>query len=158
MARIVLWCILSMSLLYACKEKSSEGKTSLYRYGIPVHIDIPKDAAINKSADGNVSGLTIVDEEGFNMQVMQTNTSFTDAKMAKFYHREQVVNNPDFTKIIEDYDEGFLFELRDGEDRLYDFRFVKIMGTHEIIFQAGPTCKCSEAQVRNMILSVLKST
>lgn len=156
LTRLIYITILSL-FLFSCGNKREEGKTSLYKYGIPVQLTIPAEAKINPSASGDIRGLTIVDEDGFNLQIIQTPTSYTDKTKAKFYQRELIVNNPDFVKIIEDYDDGFLFELKDGDERYYDFRFVKIMGTNEIIFQAGPTSHSSESQVRNMIVSVLEA-
>lgn len=156
LARFIYITIISL-LLFSCGNRRETGKTSLYKYGIPVHLSLPDKAKINPSASGDIRGLTIVDEEGYNLQIIQTPTSFTDKSQAKFYQRELIVNNPDFVKIIEDYDDGFLFELKEGDNRYYDFRFVKIMGTNEIIFQAGPTSQSSESQVRNMIISVLEA-
>jgi hypothetical protein len=149
----ILFCIL---FLTACSNSSAikKEKTSLYKFGIPAHIKAPENARFNKASSGNIESLSVVDDDGFNLQVLSFPASVTDEKTAKQHQREQVVSHPDFSKIIEDYDQGFLFELEFAGDRYYDFRYVKIVGNKEIIFQAGPTCQCDESQVRNMLQAI----
>lgn len=152
-----VFSILIFTLFWvSCQNSSSKikNRTSLYKYGIPAYIKAPADARYNKASSGNIESLSVVDDDGFNLQILLMPTSLTDDKTAKQHQKEQVVNHPDFSKIIEDYDQGFLFELEIAGTRYYDFRYVRITGTKEIIFQAGPTCQCTESQVRNMLLAV----
>ncbi|MBK8621851.1 MAG: hypothetical protein IPN79_08840 [Saprospiraceae bacterium] len=143
-------------LVLSCGEKTSseKGKTTLHKYGIPVSLLLPVDVDIRKTSDGKISAVAIRNDSGYNMLVLMGETNFSTAQKAKFQQREQIVNNPAFIKIVEDYEDGFLFEWQ-GEDRImYDFRHIKIVGNKEIVFQAGSTCECPEDAVMNMLASV----
>lgn len=119
-----------------------------------MHIQAPSDVRFHKSASDQVEGLSVVNDEGFQLQVLQYNVTFNDIEAAKNYQREQVVSNPFFSKIIEDYDNGFLFELVNDGKRYFDFRIIKLVGAKEIVFQATPTVNCTEEDARKMLLSV----
>jgi hypothetical protein len=147
-----LICIIVLS----CGEKpsSKQDKTSLHKYGIPVSVMLPADVGIKKTSSGNVLAVAIRNDSGYNMLVLMGAANYSSAQKAKFQQREQIVNNPAFLKIVEDYEDGFLFEWQGNDRIMYDFRHIKIVGDKEIVFQAGNTCECSEDDVRKMLASV----
>ena len=50
----------------------------------------------------------------------------------------KVKNSPFFSEIIKEDDNGFIFKKTISEDRInYDFRYVKIQGDKEYVFQTG---------------------
>ncbi|MFZ1705554.1 MAG: hypothetical protein WAT79_14490 [Saprospiraceae bacterium] len=151
-----LFFLFSLFFFNSCSPASNqkENKVSLHKYGFPVSIKVPKDVAFTKGSSSFVESLTLVNNDGFNMQVLMTNASSGSLKKAKLLQREIVINNPDFLKIIEDYDDHFIFELELNGDRYYDFRFVKIVGNKEIVFQGGPTCNCTEENIKKMVNAV----
>lgn len=143
-------------LLVACQQQNNDksNKTSLYKYGIPVYIEAPEDVRFHKSASNQIEGLSVVNDAGYQLQVFQYTAAYNDVQSAKNHHREQVVTNPFFSKIVEDYDHGFLFELVNDDKRYYDFRIIKVVGAKEIVFQTTPTVNCTEEDARMMLLSV----
>ncbi|MBK6782812.1 MAG: hypothetical protein IPG79_02955 [Saprospiraceae bacterium] len=152
---MILVCVLVFS---GCESFGSkkDGKVSLHKYGIPVFIKVPDNVTFSKASSGKVQSLTITDSSDFNLQVLMSPTGYSQLKNLKLYHRDLVTNNPYFIKIVEDYDEGFIFELLINDVRVYDFRKVVLLGDKEIVFQAGPTCQCTEKNVMNMYSSLLK--
>ena len=59
-----------------------------------------------------------------------------------------------FSKIMEEEDQGFIFEKTLGEDKTYDFRYVRIQGDNEYVFQTGLMGKFTLEQVKDMYEAV----
>ena len=117
-------------------------------------IEAPADVRFHKSTSDQIEGLSLFNDAGYQLQVLQYTAAYNDVQSAKNHQREQVVTNPFFSKIIEDYDNGFLFELVNDDKRYYDFRIIKMVGAKEIVFQVTPTVNCTEEDARMMLLSV----
>jgi len=59
-----------------------------------------------------------------------------------------------FSKIISEEDDGFIFEKNVDGILNYDFRYVKIQGDKEFVFQTGLVGNYSEDDVKSMYASV----
>lgn len=140
-------------LLNGCKQKTenSDYQTfDLMKYGFPIEINAPIQSTFKKGASGQMSDLTIASDSDFNVQIFMNNAITTDIYKTKIAQRELVRNNPYFVKITEDYDDGFIFENKVDDKSIYDFKYVKIQGDKEFVFQAGIMGEFSEAQIKRM--------
>jgi hypothetical protein len=148
--------LLFVLVFTGCESLGSKktDKVSLHKYGIPVFIHVPKGVTYLRTSSETVESLTISDSSDFNLQILMSPAGYSQIKTLKLYHRDLITNNPQFVKIIEDYDDGFIFELLINEKRVYDFRKVVLLGDKEIVFQAGPTCHCTEENVMAMYSSL----
>ena len=142
--------------ILACNsKKDSTGLTDLLPYGIPYKISAPKDASITKIGQGRIVDVSVKNNSGYDLQVFMTKAYTTDINKIKTEKKTLEVINPSFGKIVEEYDDGYLYEKNtDAGKRTYDFWLIKIVGDNEINFQCGNSREFSEQEVRNILLSI----
>ncbi len=157
--RFLMVLILLIASFWACKEKSSpSGKNTvdLMKYGIPYTINAPNDVNMTKIGSGSLSDVSIKNQSGYDIQVFMGNAFTNDLVKLKQQNKEAIGANPFFLKIVEEYDDGFLYEkTTDDGKRTYDFVIVKILGDKEINFQCGNSKEFSEQEVKSMVKSIL---
>lgn len=151
--------LLMFSSFLACKDTfvtSDKNKTNLMSYGIPYAIHTPKDVTITKIGSGSLADVSVKNQNGYDVQVFMGNAFTNDLVKLKQQKKEAIGANPSFIKIVEEYDDGFLYEKTTDEGkRTYDFVIVKILGDKEINFQCGNSKEFSEQEVKAMVKSVL---
>ena len=60
-----------------------------------------------------------------------------------------------FSKIVEEDEKGFIFEKKYSEDRIsYDFRYVRLQGDKEFVFQTGLLGQFDLEEVKRMYEAV----
>lgn len=151
--------ILTTAVLFfvSCKHNKTEVGTSLMKYGIPVTIQAPSDVSISKIGSGNLADVNIKNKTDYDVQVFMSNAHTADLTKLKQLKKEQVITHPEFTKIIEEYDEGFIFEKKSfSGERSFDFSLVKIQGDKEISFEAGNSRPFTESEIKVMVRSILQ--
>ncbi len=113
-------------------------KLDLLEYDMPISIKAPSDPEI-KTMDLLVQkDIWVKKGDHYNVQIFQSDASGTDAEKVKNALLTEVKNNPFFSKIVSESSEGFIYEtLIDSTNYNYGFRYVKIMGDKEYIFQTG---------------------
>lgn len=147
--------ILIIACLCACSSNPEGKSLSLLQYGIPLEINAPDDVEVTVDDIGIWKDVTIVNDKDFNVQlIMSESTTFEKAKILGD-QLKTVKEGPFFSKIIEEYEDGFIFEKKIDEDNInYDFRHIKLNGDKEYIFQTGLLGTFSEEAVRTMYKSV----
>jgi len=157
--RILMIIMLTIGSIFGCKEKSAvsvKNTTDLMKYGIPYAIHTPKDVTITKIGSGSLADVSVKNQNGYDVQVFMGNAFTNDLVKLKQQKKEAIGANPSFIKIVEEYDDGFLYEKTTDEGkRTYDFVIVKILGDKEINFQCGNSKEFSEQEVKAMVKSVL---
>ena len=147
-------------LLISCKENSTKidpNFQDLMKYGIPYSLRAPDDVKINKLGSGQLVDLSLKNDQGFDVQIFMSPAISNDLIKLKANKKNEIRANPFFVKIIEEFEDGFLYEKRnDIGDKNYDFIIIKIVGNNEIVFQCGNSKEFSEKEVKTMISSVLK--
>jgi len=153
---LIIVAITGLSL-NACKQniKPSESpKTSLMKYGFPLDIITPEGVSIIKNKNAGADNLIVTNNTDFNIQINMTDAISNSLLEMKARERENMKANPFFLKILEDYDDGFLFEYATQNGIAYDFRLFKIQGSKTYTFQSGMTGQYTESQIKNMIKSI----
>ena len=153
----IIGCILWGILLgfTACKDspQSKYQELDLLSYGMPIIIKAPSEVEVEKEDFGVMTGIT-VKGEGYDIQIYSGNTNTLDIGKIKSEKLTEVKLGRYFSKIIEEEDDGFIFEKDiDGEIR-FDFRHIKIVGDKEFTFQKGLIGNYSESEIRNMYEAV----
>ena len=98
--------------------------------------------------------LTIAQGEEYNIQILKSMSNTTNPKEALKDQMDLVKSDRYFSKVIEEYDNGFIFEKKIDDNVNYDFRYVKLIGEDEYIFQTGMIGTYTEESVREMYKSV----
>ena len=149
-----MWSAL-LFLIISCKPSPLDDyqELDLLSYGMPITIKAPKDVEINKEDYGVMQGIT-VKGENYDIQIYSGNANTLDIAELKAEKLNEAKINRYFSKIIEEEDDGFIFEKNiDGEIRI-DFRHIKIIGDKEFTFQKGLVGNYSESEIRNMYEAV----
>jgi hypothetical protein len=151
---IVCICLIS---LIACKEKQGSDFVvlDLMSEGLPIELMAPEGAEIEKSDLGVMKDYTIKSGDDYFIQILSSQASNFDAKALTKDFLEEVKRHPFFSKIIQEDETGFIFEKQIDENNInYDFRYIKIQGNDEYIFQTGLIGTFTEDQVRAMYQAV----
>lgn len=150
--------VLSMMGLTFCKDaqrKNDGNKTDLMKYGVPYSIAAPQDVEITKIGQGDLTDVSVKNKSGFDLQIFMAPAQSAD--IAKLKQNKKVVftSNPSFSKIVEEYEDGYLFEKNNPDgSKSYDFIVVKVVGANEINFQCGNSKDFSEKEVKTIVASL----
>ncbi len=151
-----LLVILSIVFCFSCKtdKVSDYNNLDLLEHGMPISIKAPLDAKVTSDDLGVMKDVTVRSGDDYFVQILSSTAISLDAKAIKQTKLEEVKAGEFFSRIVEDYETGFIFEKKVGEKLNYDFRFIKIQGDNEFIFQTGLFGTFTEKDVRAMYKSV----
>lgn len=145
----------SLMVLIGCGSKSANlPSTDLLKHGFSISVKAPADAKIASDDLGVMKELTIKKGDEYNVQILKSNSNTTVVADAVNGQMKMVKSDKYFTKVIEEYDNGFIFEKDIDGNINYDFRFIKLIGDQEYIYQTGMMGTFTEAAVRKMYDSV----
>lgn len=143
-------------LLGGCKsEKKSDLPTlDLMSYGVPISIKAPEGAEVIAEDFGIMKDVTVKGEGNYFVQISGSLATELDLTKIKQEQLDLVKEGPFFSKIVEDYENGFVFEKKVDSRVNYDFRYIKLQGDDLYIYQTGMMGKFSEEEVKGMYESV----
>ena len=125
------------------------------KYGIPVTVLAPDSAKVETRDLIVQKDVTIKKGDDFFIQLYASDASTTDIKKVKADQLEEVKANPYFSGIISEDDNGFVYKKQvDSTNVNYGFKYIKIQGDKEYIFQTGLIGKFSEESVIAMYNAV----
>ncbi len=151
---IILFALVT---LYSCKNNPVDDykALSLLQYGMPVDVKAPEGAKVEAHDLGVMNDVVITSGDDYNVQIYASDANTIEVSKVLAEQKEQVKAGPFFSKILEEYEEGFIYEKKIDDTNLnYDFRYVKLMGDREYIYQTGLFGTFTEDQVRAMYESV----
>lgn len=139
----------------SCKGSSLNNyeEMDLLAYGMPVSIMAPVGATATKQ-DYGVMLDVVVKGERYEVQIYSSNTTTLDINKIKQQKLNDVKLDRYFSKIIEEEENGFIFEKNIDENIRFDFRYIKVIGDKEFTFQKGLTGNFSESEIRSMYEAV----
>lgn len=123
---------------------------------LPISVLAPDSADINSSQLGDLyKDITIKAGSDYFVQIYASEATTNDIAKIKSDQLKQVREFPFFSKIVEEDENGFLYEnIIDSTNINYSFRYVTVMGDMEYIFQPGLAGIFTEEQARQMYLAV----
>jgi len=127
------------SLLMACHgDETALVKLDLEPNGLPITIMAPDSSEILEKDYAFMRDVTVRKGESFFIQIFEFDAPKQDAAGEKLRQLAAVKEDPFFREVISEEDQGFVFStLADSSITQYDFRFVRILGEKELIFQTG---------------------
>lgn len=142
-------------LAIGCGSKTANyPSTDLLKHGFSISVKAPADAKIASDDLGVMKELTIQSGVEYNVQILKSNSNTNIVKDAVNGQMRMVKSDRYFTKVIEEYDNGFIFEKDIDGNINYDFRYIKLIGDQEYIYQTGMIGTYTEEAVRTMYDSV----
>lgn len=146
-------CILFIS---SCKTDpaSQLNKLDLLAHGLPISINAPEGAEVVTDDMGVWKDVTVKAGDNYYVQILGSDATTFEKSGILSDQLASVKQGAFFSKILEEYEDGFIFEKKIDEVLNYDFRYIKIQGDKEYIFQTGLIGTFSEDDVRLMYASV----
>ncbi len=126
--------------LFACQSETTQLKElNLLQYNIPITIMAPDSAKVVAGSLSFSQDVTIKSpEDNFDLQIFAYDATTTDLSAVKASHLAEVKSNAYFSEIVEEEDAGFIYSMNfDSTATNYGFRYLKIQGDKEYIFQTG---------------------
>ena len=159
--RSIVWILIIASLAImgeACNGSAGSGghpDFDLLSYGVPLKIKAPEDSVVNVDDLGIVQDITVVSGDAFNLQILAGTAYVSDVSTVVEKQKSDAMTSSTFSKMIEEEGNGFIFEKKYSEERIsYDFRYVRLQGDKEFIFQTGLLGQFTLEQVKEMYNSV----
>jgi len=156
--RLCFYLICAASL-FGCQSDGniSDWKTlDLLSYGIPFSILAPDSARVETIDFGTImKDVTIKSSDDYFVQIFASDANTTDINKLKQEQLNEVKAEKHFSKIIEESDQGFIYEsVKDSTFNYYGFRYIRLQGTKEYILQNGFRGFFNENQARSMFKAV----
>ena len=150
---------LSFILFQSCKNDKIEierfKERDLISEGVPLKIRAPENAEVNVKVENFYKDITVKKGNDYSVQIIGTEAFTNDLVDVRKELENEVKKNPNFSKIILEDTNGFVFEKKtDDGSLIYDFRFIKIEGNQQFVFQTGLYNKFSKDQAMKMFNSV----
>ena len=144
---------IALLLVTACKkEKKNEYTTlDLLSYGVPLKVKAPPGTEVKVKDIGIAKDITLKKGDDFFIQILNSSAITGDINKLKQQNLEEVKKSPYFSKVILDEDNGFVYEKKMNDSLYnYDFRYIKLQGDQQYIFQTGLFGLFTKDQVMNM--------
>lgn len=132
--------VFALFLLISCGSSPEAGwpETNLIEHGVPITIKAPEGLEVSKKALGFQQDITLTKGTDYLLQIFVSDAIVSNQEDALKAQKELVEDNPYFQKLVVDEPAGFIFENQvDSSYATYGFRYVKLMGGKEYIFQEG---------------------
>ena len=149
--------MLALGSMASCKsDKSKYQGLDLMKYGIPYIVYAPDDAVASQIGGGQMLDLRLANNDDYDVMIFMTKAQTKHLDRIKQFKKEEVSFYPGFKKIIEEYNEGFIYEKYSSTGNIsYDFYAIKVVGNNEINFFSGAKRDYTEAEVKAMIRTIL---
>jgi len=156
MRTIYALSVLSILFLTSCKTDPASHllKLDLLSHGLPISINAPDGAEVVTDDMGVWKDVTVKAGDNYYVQILGSDATTFEKSDIIADQLKSVKQSTYFSKILEEYEDGFIYEKKIDEVLNYDFRYVKIQGDKEYIFQTGLIGTFSEDDVRLMYDSV----
>ena len=147
--------LFSLMIIVSCGSSTVKYPSiDLLKHGFSISVKAPADAKIDSDDFGVMKELTIQSGDEYNIQILKSNSNTTVVADALNGQMKMVKTDMYFTKVIEEHDNGFIFEKDIDGNINYDFRYIKLIGDQEYIYQTGMMGTYTEEAVRTMYESV----
>ncbi len=123
MKRLIPILILAFGVI-ACNSDGLE-TISLQEHGANIDIKIPAGAEIKSEPIGFRNEIT-VKQDKFNIVILVKDEVTKTAAEMKKEKLDGVKKLDIFSKIIQEDDNGFIYEINQGADKNYDFRYIYV--------------------------------
>lgn len=148
---------ISLILVFFIISCGNEPKTEpldLMKHGLPIQIMAPQEAVVKSNDAGFYKDVTVKYGDNYFVQIISTSVTISDIAQLKSDQLRQVKKHPHFKEVIFEEENGFIFEKQIDSLTNFDFRYIKIQGSDEYIFQTGLSGTYSQEDVRAMYESV----
>jgi hypothetical protein len=138
MKKISLYLFVVLVLAACQKDTNDDWKPlDLLKYSVPITIMAPDSVAVNSQNLGGVIQDVTLKAPGYSIQIYGTDLETNDLASLKAAQLSEVKNNRYFSRIVQEEENGFLYELLIDTTFNYSFRYVLPRGDKLYTFQTG---------------------
>lgn len=147
-------------LAAACSPNTSDNwkPLDLLPYGIPLTVNAPEpdSAKVKKSDLGTlIQDITIQNGQDYYIQIYAAQAETNDITQIKASLLADVKANRYYSRIVSEEEAGFIYETAIDDNNLnYGFRWIKLQGDMEYVFQTGLVGTFTLSQVKSMYEAV----
>ncbi len=141
MKKLMLLVVAAVLVMTACQQDptSKWSTLNLLEQGFPISVQAPDSAKVKVNSELSfLQDITINSpEDNYHIQIYASTASTDDIALIKADLVSDVRNNPFFSKVVEEDESGFIYEMMIDSANYYSFRQVHVKGDKEFIFQPG---------------------
>ncbi len=145
--------ILALVVLAGGCNREPEGfsERHLLDYGLDLTLLLPDSARVHVKDYGPIRDFTISDGRAFSLQIFEFQSPTGDSAGEKLRQLNTARQDPLFREVVREDDHGFIYAMQaDSASVDYDFRYVRMIGDRELIFQTGLVGRYALADVERM--------
>ena len=153
---IALFCAVSVAFFQCDTGRTGDLQpVDLLPYGMPVTILAPDSPEIKKMDMVVQQDVTVKKGDDYYVQIFSSDAETRDMSVLLREQLDDVKGNPFFHRIVEEESDGFIYENKlDSLTSTYGFRYVRLIGDKQYIFQTGLIGTFTEDEVRRMYEAV----
>ena len=149
---------LTIITLAACGNDGSRVdlvELDLLSEGMPIVIQAPADPLIESNTLGIYRVISVKKNPDYNVEIFESDATSRDIAAIKSRLLRDVQGHPYFQKVVTDEDRGFIYQTAVDSNYInYGFRYLKLQGDKEYVFQTGISGQYTLEQVEVMYSSV----
>lgn len=156
-------CLLMVALLSACGSQDSSNNAleglvdlNLLEYGVPITIQAPEGAKVEKGTIGNFDDVTVKSGD-YNLQLFVYDAASLNLQKMVDEEKVTVRGEQYFASFIEESPKGFIYETKIDSLTSYDFRYLHIQADRLYKFQAGLLGNYSQADIEQLLAAVAQN-
>ncbi len=146
--------LLAMGMLIGCASDKDQLKLvelDLMAQGMPVVIMAPEDPVVSSKKLGVYRVASVKKGEEYHVDIYESDAVSRDKTQIKARLLDDVQSNPYFKKLIVEEESGFIYENAVDSNYInYGFRYLKLQGDKEYVYQTGLGKKFTLDQVEQM--------
>ena len=128
--------LISMACSQEVDESANYKPLKLLSYDVPITILAPDSAKVEVMDFKVQKDITVKKGDDYSIQIYAGEASTNDVSKLKQQQLEETKNNQYFSKIIQEDEDGFIYErMIDSTYLNYGFKHFRIKGDREYIFQ-----------------------
>ncbi len=143
--------------LFQCQgDQQDEWKSvDLLEHGIPLSVQAPDSIEVEKmNLGGILQDVTLRRGDDYFIQIYASDASTNDISKLKADQLAEVKTNRFFSKIVEEDEQGFIYETQIDSLINFGFRYIHLQADREYIFQTGLTGTYTLDEVKRMYQAV----
>lgn len=152
---LIFLCLLAILPMACHMDDMPMKELDLRPHGLQITIMAPDSAVIQEKDYNFMRDITVRKGDRFFLQIFEFAAPRQDAAGEKLRQLTAAREDPYFREVVMEEDQGFIFSKQaDSTTVDYDFRYVKILGEKELIFQAGLVGTFSLPDIQRMYTAV----
>ena len=141
MKKLMFLAVAAILVITGCQQDAASNWSTLNLLdkGFPISVQAPDSVEVKVNSDLSFLQDITLDspEDNYHIQIYASTASTDDIALIKADLVSDVRSNPFFSKVVEEDESGFVYEMMIDSANYYSFRHVHVKGDKEFIFQPG---------------------